>query len=462
MSNHTVPVTTALLMALTACPALARSGSGDAPTANDDSYTTTLGDNLSVDDPGVLLNDTDPESDALTAVLVSSAGASGALFLSPDGSFEYEVAAGFIGTDTFTYAANDGTQNSAPATITFTVELGPVTGPIALNDEGAFLSVIAAQGWTTGRESFEEPVWPRTPTTVPSFSNRGITWSANNATSGVTTGTGPAIGGQYGFFQLPHGNYTTGTNCNVPGTCTDGWIATADAGTFRAAGLWIHCNAGQAGIEFILDGDTANPIGFPSSSLSAGSTRFFGVIDGDGFQTFEVHETEGKAEDASYIFADLCTYVLEFEPTVTSYGCGTNPAGSLSVVSGTPTLGTQMVFGIDNPLGTQAPGSLPILAFATQPAPGFPCGPLVPGYGMGGAGALGEVLLGLAPPNPILLLFGAPWTGPGSPASIPLGIPANPSFAGVVVYAQGLLIDFTPAAPVFLGVTDGLRVELGL
>jgi hypothetical protein len=461
MSNTSVPSAALLFVTLTASTAVALPSSGNAPIAHDDSYTTTMGKNLSVDEPGVLDNDTDPESDALTAVLVSSAGASGTLFLYADGSLEYEVANGFVGTDTFTYVANDGTQNSAPATITFTVDPDPTAGATGINDEATFVSLVAAQGWTTDLESFEDPVWPRTPTTAPSVSSMGLSWSANNATSGVTTGSGPAIGGQYGFYQLPHGSYATGTNCNVPGTCTDGWIATAEAGTLRAAGMWIHCNAGVAGIQFILDGDTANPIEFPMATLPAGSTRFFGVVDSGGFQSFEVHETEGKAEDASYIFGDLCMFALDFEPTVTTYGCGTNPAGSLTVVSGTPTLGTQMVFGIDNPLGTQAPGSIPILAFADQPAPGFPCGQLVPGYGMGGAGALGEVLLSLAPPNPILLLFGAPWTGPGTPATIPLGLPANPSFAGIVVHAQGLMVDLTPGASVFLGVTDGLRLELG-
>lgn len=105
---------TLLLLVLAGIASAAASSiSGDPPTANDDFYSTVLGDNLSVDDPGVLENDTDPESDPLQAVLVDSSGASGVLLLFADGSFEYEVADGFVGTDTFTYVANDGTQNSS-------------------------------------------------------------------------------------------------------------------------------------------------------------------------------------------------------------------------------------------------------------------------------------------------------------------------------------------------------------
>ena len=64
------------------------SGVGGAPVAVDDFYTTPVDENLSQDAPGVLENDSDPENDPLSAVLVSSSGASGMLFLNPDGSFE--------------------------------------------------------------------------------------------------------------------------------------------------------------------------------------------------------------------------------------------------------------------------------------------------------------------------------------------------------------------------------------
>ena len=61
-----------------------------------------------------------PKGDALTVRLAGNA-AHGTLTLQPNGSFSYTPAAGFTGTDTFTYAASDGTRESAVATVTIAV-----------------------------------------------------------------------------------------------------------------------------------------------------------------------------------------------------------------------------------------------------------------------------------------------------------------------------------------------------
>jgi len=139
----------------------------------------------------------------------------------------------------------------------------------------------------------------------------------------------------------------------------------------------------------------------------------------------------------------------------TPYGCGGNPGGSL-VVTGRPALAGTFTAAIDNPLGTQAPGSLAVLAYAFTPAPGFPCGVLVPGFGMSGPGANGEILLGA-----VELLIGPFWNGPGQPALMPLAVPDTLGLYGVPVYLQGAIVDFAPGAPVPIGVTTGVRVALG-
>jgi hypothetical protein len=92
----------------------------DAPVANDDSYSTTQGTALTVAAPGVLGNDTDTENDPLTAHLVTGAS-SGTLTLNADGSFSYTPNAGFFGSDSFTYKANDGYSNSNTATVSIDV-----------------------------------------------------------------------------------------------------------------------------------------------------------------------------------------------------------------------------------------------------------------------------------------------------------------------------------------------------
>jgi len=99
-----------------------------APVAVSDSYTTPFQTQLVVGVPGVLTNDSDPNEDALTAVLVAGGGPSnGTLTLNDNGSFSYAPMAGFVGTDTFSYQAFDGALYSAIATVTIDVQPGEVT-----------------------------------------------------------------------------------------------------------------------------------------------------------------------------------------------------------------------------------------------------------------------------------------------------------------------------------------------
>jgi Bacterial Ig domain len=84
---------------------------GDMPVASADSYSTPKNTPLTVDAPGVLGNDIDPEGDPLSAVLVSNVS-HGTLTLNADGAFTYTPAANFIGTDSFTYTANNGSADS--------------------------------------------------------------------------------------------------------------------------------------------------------------------------------------------------------------------------------------------------------------------------------------------------------------------------------------------------------------
>jgi VCBS repeat-containing protein len=97
------------------------SATSEPPDANDDSYSTNEDTPLTVSAPGVLGNDTDAESDPLTAVLVSGPSHAASFSLSSNGSFSYTPNANFNGSDSFTYKANDTHSDSAPATVTITV-----------------------------------------------------------------------------------------------------------------------------------------------------------------------------------------------------------------------------------------------------------------------------------------------------------------------------------------------------
>ena len=91
------------------------------PVAVGDSYTTDEDQTLHANtNNGVLANDTDANTNPLTAVLVDNVS-SGTLTLHPNGSFDYAPAPGLSGAVTFTYQADDGVARSSTATATITV-----------------------------------------------------------------------------------------------------------------------------------------------------------------------------------------------------------------------------------------------------------------------------------------------------------------------------------------------------
>lgn len=91
-----------------------------APVAEDDSYGGPPNSDLIAIAPGVLANDTDIDSESLTAVLVSGPS-HGDLTLNPDGSFTYAPDTDFAGGDSFTYKANDGAGDSNVATVSIRI-----------------------------------------------------------------------------------------------------------------------------------------------------------------------------------------------------------------------------------------------------------------------------------------------------------------------------------------------------
>ena len=108
----------------TATVSIAIQAVNDAPVSAGESYTLQAGGTLAVSVPGVLGNDTDIDSAALSASLVA-APIHGAFALAADGSFTYTPVSGYAGPDAFTYHASDGAAVSAETTVNITVEAVP-------------------------------------------------------------------------------------------------------------------------------------------------------------------------------------------------------------------------------------------------------------------------------------------------------------------------------------------------
>ena len=111
------------------------------PTATADRYVMVKGNTLVVYAPGVLGDDGDADGQAITVAPVSqvsvptaTTSGNGTLnYLNADGSFSYTPNPGFVGTDSFSYEAYDGTFASSAVTVYITVVDGTTT-PVAEND----------------------------------------------------------------------------------------------------------------------------------------------------------------------------------------------------------------------------------------------------------------------------------------------------------------------------------------
>jgi len=78
---------------------------------------------------------------------------------------------------------------------------------------------------------------------------------------------------------------------------------------------------------------------------------------------------------------------------------------------------------------------------------------------MSGPGGIGEILINILPPDPLLILYGGAWNG--TPTSISVDIPTDPSLAGFAAFGQGAIFDPAITYGVKIGVTDAVLFQLG-
>lgn len=160
----------------------------DAPIAVNDSYSTT--EDTPLVRPlatGVLSNDSDPDNEAITAVL-TSAPLFGSLDLNADGSFTYTPAPNYSGPDSFKYVVKDGTtptpltSNEATVSITVTaVNDAPVAdpdGPYAAVEDTT-LNVSAANGVLANDSDVDSPTF--TAVLLTQGSKGTVTLAANGS-----------------------------------------------------------------------------------------------------------------------------------------------------------------------------------------------------------------------------------------------------------------------------------------
>lgn len=131
------------------------------PVAVADAYSTDEDTTLTIPvNKGVLSNDRDAERDPLSVSTAQplTQPAHGSLTLNADGSLTYIPVANFYGKDSFSYAASDGLIDSAPATVTITVN--PVNDPptIANVPPSATIDELTQFGFTPTANDIDNPV----------------------------------------------------------------------------------------------------------------------------------------------------------------------------------------------------------------------------------------------------------------------------------------------------------------
>jgi hypothetical protein len=141
------------------------------------------------------------------------------------------------------------------------------------------------------------------------------------------------------------------------------------------------------------------------------------------------------------------TFTLQRQSSTLVYGCGVNAPGGIAV-AGTAELGQTLQLSLTPPAGEWIAPAVTGLALSTAPAPTFPCGVVLPGFGLV-AGMAGEVLLGSID----VLAAGPVWNGGSVVLFLPL--PNQPGLAGAQVYVQALV------AGARVGLTDAVSLRIG-
>jgi VCBS repeat-containing protein len=269
----------------------------DAPTAAADAYSTAEDTVLTANAPGVLANDSDPDANALSAVLASGPS-HGAITLNANGSFTYTPTTNYNGSDSFTYRAGDGALTSNLATVTISVsatnDAPTVTvaagGTCGINDRSGTVNLTVgdvdnpASTLTLSAVSSNTQLVPNGNVAFAgSGANRTLTATAVAGRSGTANVTvtvrdgGQATGMVQVMVRVGGNGNDTLTGITGPGAVTD--LIFGQNGDDRLSGGGgndLLCGAG--GNDTLSGGDGAD-----SLSGGSGNDRLTGGLGADRF-----------------------------------------------------------------------------------------------------------------------------------------------------------------------------------
>ena len=250
-------------------------GVNDAPVGVADSLT--ISEDAAATVISVLSNDTDAEDSALSVVF-KTAGSNGTVVNVGDGTVTYEPNANFSGSDTFTYIASDGTEQSELTTVTVTVDAvnDPTTGSVTISGDAKTGQVLTASNTLADDDGLGTVTyqWYKDGTEVSDAVNATYTLSDSDI-GGVFTVTAS---------HTDDGGTTESADSDATGAVADidkpfvfnAEVIEASAITTSSIGSYVD-NPTEKIIKLTLDVDMARISDDSVNSITAGSLDF--VID---------------------------------------------------------------------------------------------------------------------------------------------------------------------------------------
>ncbi len=282
----------------------------DVPTAGNDSYSVQAGSILTVLAPGVLGNDADAAGDGLTAQLLTSP-LHGALKLSGDGEITYIPAAGYVGTDAFTYLAANAQTNSAAAIVSLSItsDVAFVSDDFTrLSDPGPLSPWVVETGnWAVtggvlqgGTNALQNYGFAYLTNTFTNCVARGqVQFSSTSAWGGGIGGRlNPATGAHYAAWIYPE-NSPGGSNVLR-------LIKFQNWGSFEYGGA---AGAAMQTVNLASVGTNLHTL-----KLALHGSRI--AVYFDGRQVMSVTDTEAQPYFSGGVSADLWTFSTSYKMTV--------------------------------------------------------------------------------------------------------------------------------------------------
>ncbi len=269
------------------------------PVAAADSANVAEGGTLNA--PSVLGNDTDADNDTLTATLIDPP-VNGTLTLNSDGTYTYVHDGSETATDEFDYVANDGFEDSLPATVTLTII--PVDDPPVANDdsltvdEGGSASVLDSGANSVTDNDFDAEGAALTAAIADPPAN-GQLFLSGDGTFTYTHDGSETDGDSFTY------TVSDGASTSAPALVTITVNPVNDPAVANADSLTVD----EGGTQTLLDSGNASVLSNDTDAENDPLTAAVVSAPQNGQLTLNPDGTFSYAHDGSHIATDTFTYV---------------------------------------------------------------------------------------------------------------------------------------------------------